>query len=741
MATNFGLTTSTPPVNVIQSINYLLSSVNTINSAGNVNLGNVVQVASNNAIYSNVGIIGYVNGYMDIKYANSATGSSGFSSNSTMANYYGVYNNATNSESANPVDYQWTQVAGGFGTTRGLYYTTGGGNSISFQVASAPPSPYYQPVPDNIPIVLASISANLVVANSLANSSVTTNAIAQAAVTGYNIAANTITANNIQVGTLTANLFVAGTITAANSIQSVNATFGDPNSAGYWLDSNTGNATFGGQLNVGANLVVAGLINNSSLANNTVNTQNINLNAVTSTSASANKTGSILIGLTANSAARGYWPVNTRGVIVAASVPTVANSTVVVNYSTSMYADANSSSNCVELWKYTGNTSSTYDRILKRVVSTGSTNPDFYVAGAYGTRLVANNITTASPFASYNDAYSVLNNYNIVTTGNTTVSQTISPQFQVYGSLPTGNVLVGSGGLIMTTGANLNYGTAQTNISTAGTSTILGTLQDFYAITESPNGILMVVGQDASIMVNEGAGTGNNWIAGDLFGEIANGVNFNAVNWWPSGVGGSPYWFIIVGDGGTIVTWLPGDNFNSVASPTTYNLRGVCWDSTNNRLLAVGDNGTILYSTSITQSGGVINISWASISSGTTRNLYSIDYNAARNYWVAVGQGITIAGQGTTVNPASGTQTQTWGNVFVNTDIQRVTYFGSYPYVGQTTPTPPVQQQINNQIVAGTYIDSNPTANATYYLVGGNLTGNANVYAYNPSLTITLQKR
>jgi len=216
MATNFGLTTSTPPVNVIQSINYLLSSVNTINSAGNVNLGNVVQVASNNAIYSNVGIIGYVNGYMDIKYANSATGSSGFSSNSTMANYYGVYNNATNSESANPVDYQWTQVAGGFGTTRGLYYTTGGGNSISFQVASAPPSPYYQPVPDNIPIVLASISANLVVANSLANSSVTTNAIAQAAVTGYNIAANTITANNIQVGTLTANLFVAGTITAAN---------------------------------------------------------------------------------------------------------------------------------------------------------------------------------------------------------------------------------------------------------------------------------------------------------------------------------------------------------------------------------------------------------------------------------------------------------------------------------------------------------------------------------------------
>ena len=257
MATNFGLTTSTPAVNVIQSINYLLATqANLASVSSNVNLGNVVQVSSNNAIFSNVGIIGYVNGYMDVKYSNSATGSSGFTSNCTDALYYGTYNSPTNSESSNPVDYQWRQVVGGFGNTKGLWYTTGGGNSISFEVSTGQPNQYYQPVPDNTPIVLATISSNLVIANSLSNSSVTTQAIAPAAVTGYNIAANTITANNIQVGTITANLLAANSIFVGQSLQSTNATFDSPTSAGFWLDASNGSARFGGSTNIGSNLTV-----------------------------------------------------------------------------------------------------------------------------------------------------------------------------------------------------------------------------------------------------------------------------------------------------------------------------------------------------------------------------------------------------------------------------------------------------------------------------------------------------
>ena len=319
MATNFGLTTSTPPVNVIQSINYLLASVGTVNASSNVNLGNVVQVSSNNAIFSNVGIIGYVNGYMGVKYANSATGSSGFTSNSTMANYYGIYNSPTNTESSNPADYQWTQVVGGFGTTKGLWYTTSGGNTISFQVSPTAPNQYYQPVPDNVPIVLATISKNLVTSNSIQAQAVTNVQIATATITNVQIAANTITANNIQANTITAQQISANTITAnniqtgtitgeliaANTIQgnsivagsitanelaanllvvgnivSIGATLDDNNSAGYWLDNASGNVRFGGNVSVGQNLYVSGLINSGNLTSNVVTTNNIVLQSI-----------------------------------------------------------------------------------------------------------------------------------------------------------------------------------------------------------------------------------------------------------------------------------------------------------------------------------------------------------------------------------------------------------------------------------------------------------------------------
>ena len=224
------------------------------------------------------------------------------------------------------------------------------------------------------------------------------------------------------------------------------------------------------------------------------------------------------------------------------------------------------------------------------------------------------------------------------------------------------------------------------------------------------NGILAAVGQDGAILEN----TSGNWISGDFAGTLDSGTNLNAVTWWKSG---SSYYFIAVGDNGTVATWIPGNSWTLLTAPTTYNLRGVTYDTTNNRLLVVGDNGTILYSTSITV-GSTITVNWASITSGTTRNLYCIEYNSAVNYWVAGGEGITIPGQGT----ATISETQTWGNVYQNVDIQRVAYYGSYPYVGETTPVPPIQQQINNQTVAGSYIDTNPQSTATYYLVVGNLT-------------------
>jgi hypothetical protein len=72
-----------------------------------------------------------------------------------------------------------------------------------------------------------------------------------------------------------------------------------------------------------------------------------------------------------------------------------------------------------------------------------------------------------------------------------------------------------------------------------------------------------------------------------------------------------------------------------------------------------------------------------------------------------------------------------------------VTFAGSYPWIGNTSPMPPASQQIGNQSISGQYIDYNAAGSGSvyYYLVVGNLAGNANIYATNPSMTVTVQKR
>ena len=288
MASNFGLTVSSPQVNIIQSLNYLLatqanSASSVVNYNGNVLVANTA-TGSITSVYANgaaqTGTISYLYGYVDVKYANSATGSSGFTSNSAYANYYGVYNNKTGIESSNPADYQWTQVSGGFGNTKTLWYTTGGGNTINFFVGNAAPNIYYEPVIDNLPILLAIV----------ANSTVVTNSIQPAAITNVQVAGNTITGYNIQLGTITANLIAANTIFVNQSLQSSNATFDSPTSNGFWLDASNGSARFGGNMSIGNNLTVGGLITASALNTNTVSTTNIVTQSVSQGNAASSTT-------------------------------------------------------------------------------------------------------------------------------------------------------------------------------------------------------------------------------------------------------------------------------------------------------------------------------------------------------------------------------------------------------------------------------------------------------------------
>lgn len=82
----------------------------------------------------------YLYKYMDVKYATSFDGTVGFSNVPTAATYYGLRNTDDSVESTNPADYIWTQVTGGFGSTKFLYYITTGGRSIQFQVSTSVPN-------------------------------------------------------------------------------------------------------------------------------------------------------------------------------------------------------------------------------------------------------------------------------------------------------------------------------------------------------------------------------------------------------------------------------------------------------------------------------------------------------------------------------------------------------------------------------------------------------------------------
>jgi carbonic anhydrase/acetyltransferase-like protein (isoleucine patch superfamily) len=251
---NFALDVNTPQGDIISSLNYVLSNLGTFDANIVANIANVA-ITSANVVTANTvtgqlssrnsGTLSYLYNYVNVKYANNATGSSGFSSNSTNANYYGVNNTQEGTISSNPTDYVWSRVTGGFGTTKGLYFTTVGGGQIFFSANATAPSVRYSPVIDDTAILL----------QNLANSLVTTTTINPGAVTNVGIATQTIQTDNIGLGVITADLLSANLV-IAKDIRADVGIIGDYNSPGYWMQSNTGGARFAGTMSIGNNLTV-----------------------------------------------------------------------------------------------------------------------------------------------------------------------------------------------------------------------------------------------------------------------------------------------------------------------------------------------------------------------------------------------------------------------------------------------------------------------------------------------------
>jgi carbonic anhydrase/acetyltransferase-like protein (isoleucine patch superfamily) len=162
----FALDTNSSSADIIGGLNYAIANLGQGIAAAtanvltaNITTGAITTTSSNSGGYTNTTVVSYLYEYMDVKYANSATGGSGFSSNSANKSYYGLRNTTSTTISSNPADYVWYQVTGGFGTTKGLYYQTIGGRQVAFFAGNAAPLSSFIPVPDNTALDLDTITS------------------------------------------------------------------------------------------------------------------------------------------------------------------------------------------------------------------------------------------------------------------------------------------------------------------------------------------------------------------------------------------------------------------------------------------------------------------------------------------------------------------------------------------------------------------------------------------------------
>lgn len=132
----FALVNDPSQSDISEAINYLLANFGP-NLAADPNNG---QISGPSGV-----IVAYLYKYIAVKYADSYDGSLNFSNSPTGRTYYGLRNSNDSVESTNPADYIWYLAAGGFGSTKFLFYQTNGGRQINFYVGTtAPDSTYLQ---------------------------------------------------------------------------------------------------------------------------------------------------------------------------------------------------------------------------------------------------------------------------------------------------------------------------------------------------------------------------------------------------------------------------------------------------------------------------------------------------------------------------------------------------------------------------------------------------------------------
>jgi photosystem II stability/assembly factor-like uncharacterized protein len=476
-------------------------------------------------------------------------------------------------------------------------------------------------------------------------------------------------------------------------------------------------------------------------------------------------------------------------------------SKITVSYSAYIYSDRNPTYNCVELYKtgassYYKNTFLGSGSAFENQITYPPYIDDFLLVGTNGAQFYGNlgNIVSQVAPTTTQDLYDCYIRYGEnfggpawnaygnngqydVNTGSNTFSGNIayfysnnqptaggapnygSPLFNIYGineqltHSNTNILLVGASGRIATqTGYSnfFNYGafaneTSNTfnDLNYVESSTCPGNYVDnanMYYVAVGASGTIIYNTKTYNTSGNIGSSSG--WTQAVSNTTVT--LNSVASNYNRSLSGNTTVLtngnaFVAVGNQGTIVycnnavgngPWLVA---NSV--PTTNNLNGVRY--ANGKWVAVGDAGTIITSTD----GSNWTAPVANPAATYNRNLYTVVPGFYNGRWVAGGQEIIISSD--TTNPNS-----TWSNQYfsassVNQTLTRLQYFGSWANVANVSQPPSNQQVTNQQIFGGTYTDINYTAGQTitYYLVLGNMAGNAVITTNSPSITVTEYKR
>jgi hypothetical protein len=130
----FALTNNPSQSEISEAINYLLA-----NFGSNLVADNTTGIISGP---SGV-LVAYLYQYLAVKYADSFDGSVNFSNSPTNRQFYGLRNTNSSVESTDFADYIWYRAAGGFGTTKFLFYQTSGGRQVNFYVGTTAPDATY----------------------------------------------------------------------------------------------------------------------------------------------------------------------------------------------------------------------------------------------------------------------------------------------------------------------------------------------------------------------------------------------------------------------------------------------------------------------------------------------------------------------------------------------------------------------------------------------------------------------